>query len=343
MIKSLQSLRFIFILMVFHHHFFSNPQIVPFGTFPVCFFFILSGYVMSIGYADKVISPSFQYKPYIKRRLIRILPLNIFSLFLYLTIPIFYDISRHQLNLSSYLYFIPDIFLIQAWVPLKSVYFSGNAVAWFLSAMLFCYLVFPYLLKFLSEKKGKILFFITIIAYFFIIQFIEDEKIHALVYISPFFRVLDFMIGIMLYFSIKGHVTSQSRPIASTILELFSILTAICSLIAFYYVPKKYGFASLYWLPSILLIVVFTLSSKWGGYVSRLISSKFLVFLGVLSFPFYMLHFVLIGWCKIILNRFHVSIETLPVAILCILLTLALSLFYVKVLEPKIINRLQKI
>ena len=186
MIKSLQSLRFIFILMVFHHHFFTSPQIEPFGTFPVCFFFILSGYVMSIGYADKVISPSFQYKPYIKRRLIRIFPLNIFSLLLYLTIPIINDIICHQFHVSRYLYLLPDIFLIQAWVPLKSVYFSGNAVAWFLSAMLFCYLVFPFLLKFLSDKKGKILLFMAIIAYFFIIQFIEGNKIHALIYISPF-------------------------------------------------------------------------------------------------------------------------------------------------------------
>lgn len=220
---------------------------------------------MSIGYADKVISPSFQYKPYIKRRLIRILPLNIFSLLLYLTIPIVNDLSCHQFHVSRYLYLIPDLFLIQAWVPLKSVYFSGNAVAWFLSVMLFCYLVFPYLLKILSEKKGKLLFLLAVIAYFVIIQFIEGEKIHALIYISPLFRILDFMIGIMLYFSIKGHVTSQSRPIASTILELVSILIAICSLIAFYYVPKKYGFASLYWLPSLLLIVVFSISSKWGG------------------------------------------------------------------------------
>ena len=265
MINSLQTWRFVFALMIFHHHFFINPQVVQFGTFPVAFFFILSGYVMAIGYEDKVCAASFRYKDYMLKRLLRITPLNLFSLALALIFPLLDDILHLQFHYRTYLLAVIDTFLLQAWIPIRSVYFSGNAVAWFLSSMLFCYILFPYLLKWIKGKYGKIILVVTIAVYFSVIQFIEGKYIHAFIYINPFFRLVDFMIGISLYLSLKGKVNAGRHFIRGSVLELLAVALSIVFLLLYTNVPMRYGLASLYWIPAIALISTFTLTAKMGG------------------------------------------------------------------------------
>ena len=203
MIRSLQSIRFVFALLIFHHHYFTHPQIVQFGTFPVAFFFILSGFVMAVGYEHKVCSVSFDYNNYLKRRLIKILPLNLFCLTLYCILPIYGDITSRHFELNRYFYYIIDALLVQSWIPIREIYFSGNAVAWFLSSILFCYLIFPYLLRFLKGIKGYWIMGTVLMLYFALLPFFKTEWIHPLIYINPLFRTVDFMIGIMLYFCLK--------------------------------------------------------------------------------------------------------------------------------------------
>ena len=79
MIGSLQSLRFIFAIMIFLHHFTGNGGVGLFeagGSCGVSFFMILSGFVMSVGYFEKVQLPSFNYTSFIGKRLIRVYPLH---------------------------------------------------------------------------------------------------------------------------------------------------------------------------------------------------------------------------------------------------------------------------
>ncbi len=74
MIKSLTSLRGIFILFIFFHH---CLNLYPGGgTMAVSFFFVLGGFSMTIGYKDKVLKSYFSYKDYLSRRYIKFYPLH---------------------------------------------------------------------------------------------------------------------------------------------------------------------------------------------------------------------------------------------------------------------------
>ena len=284
MISSLQSLRFVFALMIFHHHFFGHPQIVQFGAFPVAFFFILSGYVMAIGYDEKVHSPSFRYRTYLLKRLIRIVPLNLFCLGMFLIIPVMSDFVHQSLQHTNiYQYLVLDIFLLQAWIPIQSFYFSGNAVAWFLSSILFSYLLFPFLLKLIGGKYGRYFMVMSLVLYFITIHLIKS-CINQFIYISPFFRVMDFMIGIALYFVLKGNIQAEKRIVKGTILELLVIVIAIFTLLLFPYVPERYSYASLYWIPSLLLIAVFTISAQMGGGIFAIAKALFFSVFGKSQF-----------------------------------------------------------
>lgn len=274
MIKSLQSLRFLMALMIFHHHFFTNPQIAQFGALPVAFFFMLSGFVMTIGYADKVTSDSFSYKSYLTKRLIKLMPLNAVCLALWLILPIMKDITGGHISISTYLLTIPDLLLVQAWVPIKEVYWSGNAVAWFLSDMLFCYLLFPVLVKMLTKKCGKTILFILIAVYLVTVRHVEGDALHAFVYISPFIRVIDFMIGILLSLVLPTKTEVVKQPSVETVLEVLAIAITILTLVTFPLVMPQYRVASFYWIPSIILITVFTLSARAGGGIFQVFSAR---------------------------------------------------------------------
>ena len=86
MIKSLTSLRGIFILFIFFHH---CLDIYPGGgTMAVTFFFVLSGFSLTLGYKDRVLQPEFCYTQYITRRCIKFYPLHWLCL-LSAAIPVF--------------------------------------------------------------------------------------------------------------------------------------------------------------------------------------------------------------------------------------------------------------
>ena len=82
MIGSLQSLRGIFAIMIFLHHFPINGKgwFDAGGPCGVDFFLILSGFVLCVGYENKVLSSDFHYRHFIFKRLIRVYPLHIFCL-----------------------------------------------------------------------------------------------------------------------------------------------------------------------------------------------------------------------------------------------------------------------
>ena len=201
MIKSLQSLRFLFALMIFAHHFYV-PKIEQFGTFPVVFFFMLSGYVMTLGYGDKVEAADFCYKNFVKKRLLRLLPLNIICLCLFLALPTIMDFWNGESPLYRYKWFVLDVLLLQSWIPYKPINFSGNAVAWFLSDILFCNLIFPLLVRKIKRSNLKVVLLSVLFLYFIIVLFIPYTWVHSLIYINPLFRVVDFLLGIVLSFAL---------------------------------------------------------------------------------------------------------------------------------------------
>ena len=108
------------------------------------------------------------------------------------------------LKLSAKVVF--NITLTQSFIPHSAIYYSLNAVAWYLSVCLFLYFCFPYVLHFfeLSMNMKKAINFIFSICVlqillcftstFVIIPF-SDDFTKWFVYIFPAMRLIDFLIG----------------------------------------------------------------------------------------------------------------------------------------------------
>ena len=285
MIGSLQSLRFFFAGMIFLHHFIVNGEGLfnAGGPCGVSFFMILSGFVMFVGYGSKVQMHSFSYKNFLYKRIIRIYPLHLLCLLGFLIL------HRFFLSLFDYLTLLPNLLLLQSWIPQSSYYFSGNAVSWCLSCMLFFYMAFPFIVSRLnkySRCKLCIIGLLVMMMYFFLLYFLPDKWEHPILYISPLLRVLDFIIGILLcrlYYMLEERgVGAKLRSYSfrtKSLLELFPVFLLSVMLLLYSDIPQRYTYASYWWFVMPLFILIFALFNKSGGGNIPIVKLSFFTFI----------------------------------------------------------------
>lgn len=267
-ISSLQSVRFLFSVMIFcHHYFISFAMHEQLGLSPVALFFILSGFVLSFGYSERILEGQFDYKRFIISRIKKLVPLNMICLLLWFTPVFIQDVVCSDYHILRYCSLVVDALMIQSRIPFEWGYFSGNALAWFLSSVMFCYLMFFLVMKILHKHNCGL--FVGIILYFILLQFVPEGYIDAIVYIIPLFRLVDFTLGIGLYFLLCrafSHFNAKLGFVRATFIELASIVLFGASFCIFPFVNLKYSTASLFWLPSLILIAVLVINDcKYDG------------------------------------------------------------------------------
>lgn len=95
--------------------------------------------------------------------------------------------------------FLLNILLLQAWVPVRNVYFAFNSVSWYLSLTMFFVFISSLMVK-LTEKMHDRTIISMIIAVeilqIFLVQILGAKSwTHWCVYICPLTRCLDFFVG----------------------------------------------------------------------------------------------------------------------------------------------------
>lgn len=187
----------------------------------VAFFFVLGGFSMTLGYKDKVLRSDFIYRQYITRRCLKLFPLH--WLCLLAAVPI----SMTHWKLIPV--FFVNASLLQTLAPLKSVYFSFNAVSWYLADTLIFALVFPWLVKWIFNISTKIklgIIAIAAITYFTAVILTPSENWHYVLYISPFVRITDFVFGVFLAMS-YCKIKEKSKNDIGLKKEYFIIFTSL--------------------------------------------------------------------------------------------------------------------
>ena len=178
------------------------------GEAAVSFFFILSGFILSYVYADKLESKQ-QVKKFYFNRIAKLYPLYFlaFCLDIPRVIPFFLESEALRsalvkIGISS----VAHLTMIQSWHPrLTPVW---NAPGWSLSCEFFFYLCFPFLIRPLSRLRFKgvfyaLLYTVPIMLYFMVTRYkpaLEESSIFLTFWRSfPLLRICEFMMGILLY------------------------------------------------------------------------------------------------------------------------------------------------
>ena len=302
MIATLQSLRFVFMMMIFMSHY-AYRDLSAFdagGDCGVAFFFLLSGFACSLGYGRQVHEGTFDYGDFILRRIRKIYPLHLLCLFFYLLM------SHSSFDMKALL----NLLLLQSWVPDAEWYFSCNAVSWFLSSLLFCYLLFPWAYRYVSKSLSLLI----LLAYIFAYWLTPNDHINAILYVSPLVRFVDFYWGMLLHRLYERIITLPGSGRAEVLLMIALVLT----LAVYPYTDSKFRNAPLYWLVLIPLILVF---AQQKGIISRWLKSKPMMFLGSLTMPIFLTHQLLIG---ILLHRLP-EMPSMLMLFICIFVVLVIS------------------
>lgn len=329
MIANLQSLRFVFAVMIFFHHYTVDGAGLFYagGACGVSFFMILSGFVMFAGYGDKVLQPDFKRKEYLLKRLIRLYPLHILCLLGFLVLNM-----AHLFSVKEVVKLSLNVLLLQSWIPVNSVYFSGNAVSWCLADMMFFYAMFPLLTGLLSRVGlTKICFWFIplLMGYLFIMFLLPDVYCHPFLYISPVFRLLDFFIGMLLYSAYhkmdargwRERMNSCSY-LQKSFMEIFLFLFLSMVILTVPHLEMRYYCAALWWLIIPELILYFAFVNKVGGVISRCLTSKWMIALGEISFSMYMIHCLGISVLRSVFDKLGLTMIwqiELPVCFLTVL------------------------
>lgn len=342
--NSLQSLRGIFAIFIFLHHL---DLFEAGGDSGVSFFITLSGFVLSAGYTEKIANRQITRREFLTKRVKRLYSYHLigFVMALLLMSPFY--------GARTPIIWLANLTMVQSLIPSSTFYFSCDAPSWCLSDLVFCYALFPLVIYAMHEYSRRRLgaFFTGALAlYFIVINLLPESFWMPLIYINPIFRVFDFLLGMLLWQLFRSdfgqHFSSAMKKpgfLASSVLE--TILVAIYVGVFFLYpnISERYGLASYWWLPSLLIIICFAAWEGKGGIWSRLFGSRVMVWFGNLSFAFYMLHYPIIKGFGKLLSYFSDILSTVaPQALTTItvasifITTLILSILTYYIVEPRL-------
>jgi len=314
MIKSLSSLRFVFAIIVFLLHI--GKINVAIGH---AFFIVLSGFILSMVYEKRILDQNFSFGSFFKKRLLRTYPLHILTLLL--AIPLAFSFTK----IFAAKIFL-NLFSLQVFIPIKEFYFSLNGVSWNLADLLIFYACFPFLIRILSKfsfRTFTIILGLIVLMILFLMNLISEECHHYLFYISPYFRIFDFIFGIYLY-QITKKISFIPKYFTASLIEIGTL--SLCVVLFFianhhyeYIKPQIY---SVYiWIPLFLVMIGFYFDK---GIISKhILGTTFMLSLGKLSFSFYMIHHLVIRYFQ----TYGTSLEITENSgfVLCFLISLALA------------------
>lgn len=318
MIKELTSLRFILILVIFFHH--ALPNYPGGGDMGVACFFVLSGFCYALGYGRKVKAADFDCRGFIKSRLAKFYPLH------WITLLIAIPISLHLgLGWKNGAVLGINALLLQSWFPLSSVYYSFNGVSWFLSDMVFLVAVFPFLSRLLDSENKRWMFILPAVSVYCILCiWTPVDQRNAVLYVNPVVRQCDFTVGIlsgMCYQRLKDNVSvTEYVQRHNVILKTVSVLSFLILMVMSILISAQITLiACIFWPAAAIMLISISLNP--GG----LLSTPLLQRLGQVSFPFYMIHQLVIRYLELLTEKTNLSISSFTTISLALTLSIALS------------------
>lgn len=294
-IYTLDALRGICATLVMLRHFPIRNSIldIPFvqnGNAFVEYFFALSGFVLAQRYFP---SADFDFRRFFKRRVKRLFPLHIFTLFLVLITESLKGIAvklGYLNNVSffsgptSFKEFLPNLFLIHNWTNFSN-HMSFNQPSWSISIELLLYVIFG--VTFLPGKKQFkfcwwLILLLAITLYCSGITILHGKLSRG---------ILSFSMGTVAFIIFQYLKKIKISIRISTLLETICIL-AVYFIVSYDNFPYHRIFLNFTYFFTILVFV------RQAGHVSKFMQNKYLVRVGDYSYSIYLLHSIIFIFFK---------------------------------------------
>jgi peptidoglycan/LPS O-acetylase OafA/YrhL len=288
-IEALTFYRFIAATMVVAHHFGSGLVSFTMANQMVTFFFVLSGFVMTITYYSKV---EVSLRSFAVNRISRIVPLYLIALALAICFPL---LPSGVTAISILL----NMTLLQSWFPPYPR--SINAPGWSLSVEMFFYLCFPFVLSNMKKISPSGCIMGAVIFWGFTQVFLANllnsglytqQFSLELIYYLPLSHFCSFVLGMSGASLFLKNKESWHIP---TFLSL-TLITSITIMIFFhfkieegisYFAGYKLKLGGSFYAPVFLALILVT--SLSDNFFTKILSFRLPVLLGEASYSMYIL------------------------------------------------------
>ncbi len=278
MIKSLNALRAVAAVVIIMYHTWSGTLATE-ACMAMIMMMALSGMVNAMHQPSPM-----GYGRWIAARLRRILPL-------------------HWLTLAAMVAggagvgwpLLLNALLLHAWVPSLGVCYGYNTMSWFLSALLPCYLLLPWLCRALGRVPVK-----AQVAALAALLVAEGAWLLTLpaggfavwaAYVAPPVQLVNFAAGVVAcnVWRALPPVRVSARRASAIELAIFAVLAALAWITHTGPLPARLGAPYSLWALLAAMVALAALSRS-GGVLTRLLSSRPMQWLGGISFEMFMLH-----------------------------------------------------
>ena len=329
----IDGLRGIAVLAVVLYHAF--PSWFPGGFIGVDIFFVLSGFLITSIITKNLNNQNFSFIDFYSRRIRRIFPaLLVIFLFTYLLgwfVLLPHEYQQLGKHIAGGAGFISNLILWN-----ESGYFDNTAITkpllhlWSLGIEEQFYFVWPLILWAAYKKKVNWLaatLVLAISSFVWNVALVNSDPIAT--FYSPFTRIWELLIGAALAYASNddGLWLKKSKFLIS--LVAISAIGALVFSVFFFH--KKMAFPG-YWALIPTISAAFLIYAGSNSKITQsLLSTRVLVWLGLISFPLYLWHWPLISFARIIEGE-QLSTKALT---LIVILSFALSwLTYIVIEKP---------
>jgi peptidoglycan/LPS O-acetylase OafA/YrhL len=290
------------------------------GALGVSFFFVLSGFVLTWSARDTDTAPRFW-----RRRFLKIVP-NYLVVWVLAMVVFAAPHTTMKIGMLNF-------FMLQVYYPDFAVNFGVNPAGWSLAVEAVFYLSFPFLLGLIKKiPVNRINLWVAIAGLgiiatpFLSLHLVPAGSVYMpmepetsvnqyfVSYILPFPRVLDFALGILVARSVmSGRWRNIGMVWAGALL--------VSSYVLGYFTPYIYSSRAVCVIPAAVLIAAGAIADDEGRFT--VFRNKVTVWLGDISFAFYLVHFtVLEGVWKLLGSKAY----TAPQAAAMMLLSLGVAI-----------------
>jgi len=259
----------------------------------VDFFFILSGFILSLSYYEKFSKAitSKNISQFIIKRIARIWPLHIFILCCFISIPSVLYLTERSIDNSQFsaMSFLTKTFLVDLWFVGHDYWKSWNTPSWTISGEFLAYLLFPFMARgFSNSFKTILLIYILLLsaialAYEFFGFVSLGEGITSLGLLRCIFS---FAIGICI-FCVYEHIKAKVTNKTGIFIAVFGFTSFV--FLAYNFTSNHFFVPLLFSMTILGLVLSKSLFHDW-------LSTPKLVYFGEISYSLYLNHVFVITW-----------------------------------------------
>lgn len=315
-ITSLVGLKVLFLFGIFIWHTNLPKSGIDLGARCCEFFFVVSGFLVAYNFHRKNSNLAPSPWGYFKRKLFQLYPLHIITFLISL---IFLD------KFSSTKAFF-NIALLQSWTIDKPIFFGYNGVSWFLSSILFCYLIAPLLMSYIQvfNVKKTIKFLLCLCLLRFFIEYLPTTTHfslwHIQYHVSPLIRGLEFFVGMQLlpiFLHLKEFFVQEKC------IKWYFTFAEIAMVVLLYFLWEYTKFVrGAYIIFIVLLVLLIALNL---GYVSKVLSNRLFIILSNIEYEFFMIHQIVI---RMFAKYFKNTLNIYEYNLIILLVTIAICYCY---------------